>query len=119
MEMRLEKCPICGGKLKVKKIICKSCKTSLEGEFITSPILNLPASYQEFIEMFVLSSGSLKEMAKRLGVSYPTVRARLDEIISALKEEIEEREKYKKEILEKVDKKEISAKEAANIIKNL
>jgi len=117
--MRLDKCPICGGKLKVEKLKCKSCGISLEGSFISSPILNLPSSYQEFIEMFVLSSGSLKEMAKLLGVSYPTVRARLDEIISALKEEIEEREKYKKEILEKVDKKEISAKEAANIIKNL
>jgi len=117
--MRINECPFCKGKLEVKKLECKSCKVTIEGLFFTSPILNLPSSYQEFIEMFILSSGSLKEMAKKLGVSYPTVRTRLDEIIKALSEEIKKRQDYKKAILEKVERKEISPEEAANLIKNL
>ncbi len=47
--MKIEKCPICGGKLKVSRLTCRSCKTSIEGDFITAPLLNLPASYQDVI----------------------------------------------------------------------
>ena len=117
--MRIDKCPICKGKLKVEKVKCRSCNVSLEGDFFTTPLLNIPSSYQEFIEMFVLSSGSLKDMSKKLGVSYPTVRSRLDEIIAALSKELEKREKYKKEVLERVERKELSVEAAAEIIKNL
>jgi hypothetical protein len=117
--MRLDKCPVCQGKVRVKKIECQACKASVEADFSTSPLLNLPSSHQEFIEMFVLSSGSLKEMAQRLGISYPTVRTRLDDIIEELKTRLQERENYKKEILDKVERKEITPEEAAQIIKNL
>ena len=117
--MKLDRCPICGGKLKVTKLKCQRCGAAIEAEFATSCILNLPVAYQEFIELFVLSSGSLKEMSRRLGVSYPTVRARLDEVISALKEEIKKKEEYKKVILDKVEKGQISPEEAADIIKEL
>ena len=117
--MRIEKCPICQGKLRVIKLKCNSCKTSIEGNFITSSLLNLPSAHQEFIELFVLSSGSLKEMSRRLGVSYPTVRSRLNEIISALEEEIKKKEEYKKEILGKIERGKISPEEAADIIKGL
>lgn len=117
--MRIEKCPICKGKLKVKQVKCCSCQMSMEGDFFTSPLLNLPASHQEFIEMFVLSSGSLKEMSSKLGISYPTVRSRLDEIIAALGDECNQRERYKQQILDKVERKEMTAEEASEIIKNI
>ncbi len=117
--MKLDRCPICGGKLRVTKLKCRGCGAAVEADFATSCVLNLSATYQEFIELFVLSSGSLKEMSRRLGVSYPTVRARLDEVISALKEEIKKKEEYKKVILDKVEKGEISPEEAAEIIKEL
>ncbi len=58
-------------------------------------------------------------MSKKLGVSYPTVRARLDEIIEALRDEIKEREAHKKELLDKVERKEMSPEQAAEIIKEL
>lgn len=117
--MRIDKCPFCEGKLKVEKVKCGSCHMSVEGAFFTSPLLNLPAAHQEFIEMFVVSSGSLKEMARKLGVSYPTVRSRLDEIIQALQEEINNREEYKSRILDQVEQGKMDPKEAAEIIKNL
>lgn len=40
---------------------------------------------QEFLLEFIITSGSLKEMASILNVSYPTVRNRLDEIVDKLK----------------------------------
>ena len=117
--MRIHECPFCSEKVKIKKVECTKCGLGFEGEFYTSPVMSLSEAEQSFIELFVLSSGSLKEMAHKLGVSYPTVRARLDEIIETLAQELEAREQYKKEVLERVEKKELSAEEAAEIIKNI
>jgi hypothetical protein len=117
--MRVAECPFCKEKLKIKKLECRKCGISVEGEFYTSPIMALSQEQQSFSELFVLSSGSLKEMAEILGVTYPTVRTRLDEIIEALKKEIKGREDYKKELLDKVEQGKITAEKAAEIIKNL
>lgn len=117
--MRVTECPFCKEKLKIKKLECRKCGISFEGEFYTSPINALSEKQQSFIELFVLSSGSLKEMAEILGVTYPTVRTRLDEIIEALKKEMKEKEDYKKELLEKVEQGKIAPEKAAEIIKNL
>jgi len=119
MDMRITRCFICGNKLKIKKLECRKCGMSFEGEFYTSPINSLSEEQQSFIELFVLNSGSLKEMAQILNVTYPTVRTRLDEIIEALKKEMKEREDYKKELLDKVEHGKISPEKAAEIIKNL
>ncbi len=117
--MRITQCPFCKEKLRVKKLECFKCGMSFEGEFYTSPIMALSEEQQSFVELFVLSSGSLKEMAEIFGVTYPTVRARLDEIIADLKNEIKKRDDYKKDILERVEKGKITAEKAAQIIKNL
>ncbi len=117
--MRIHECPFCKGELRLKKMECMKCGVSFEGEFYTSPILALSEEQQTFIELFVLSSGSLKEMAGILGVTYPTVRSRLDEIIKLLKKQIGRREDYKRELLDKVDKGKIAPEKAAEIIRNL
>lgn len=79
-------CPSCGGRLDVQALHCASCDTHIEGLYMLPVILQLPPDDQQFILRFVLSSGSLKEMARSMGLSYPTVRNRLDEIIARLKE---------------------------------
>ena len=117
--MRITECPFCKEKVKVKKLECLKCGISFEGEFYTSPIMSLSEEQQSFIELFVLSSGSLKEMAGILGITYPTVRVRLDEIIADLKKEMNRRQDYKKEILEKIEKGILSPEKAAEMIKNL
>ena len=117
--MKIHQCPFCQEKVKVKKVECHHCGIGFEGEFYTSPLLGLSEAEQSFIELFVLSSGSLKEMAKILGVSYPTVRSRLDQIIKDLKVEMKHNEEYKQTILEKVGQGAISPEQAARIIKNL
>ena len=117
--MRIHECPFCNEKVRIKKVECCKCGINFEGEFYTSPIMSLSEEDQSFIELFVLNSGSLKEMAKLLGITYPTVRSKLDQIISNMKEEINKHDDYKTAILEKVSQGKITADKAAEIIKNL
>ncbi len=79
-------CPSCGGKLSVKHLHCDKCETGVEGLYPLPVLAGLAQEDQEFILEFIKASGSLKEMASKLDVSYPTVRNRLDEIIEKLKQ---------------------------------
>jgi len=79
-------CPSCSGKLAVKRLVCQKCETEVEGFFPLPALAGLGQDDEEFILGFIKASGSLKEMAGLLDVSYPTVRNRLDEIIEKLKE---------------------------------
>ena len=67
---------------------CDRCDVSIEADFPLQRLGQLPIEHQRFIEMFVLGGGSLKEIASQAGVSYPTVRSRLDRVIEALREVI-------------------------------
>lgn len=80
-------CPSCGGKLAVKRLYCQACETEVEGSYLLPALVNLSKDDQEFTLEFIKVSGSLKEMAKIMRVSYPTVRNRLDEIIEKLKQD--------------------------------
>lgn len=77
-------CPSCGGVLSVKSLHCSECDTTVSGEFAVHPILRLTAEEQQFVMAFIRCSGSLKQMAADMGLSYPTVRNILDDIISKL-----------------------------------
>ena len=78
-------CPSCEGSLAVQQLYCEKCDTEVEGRYPLPPLAGLAPDDQEFILEFIKASGSLKDMATLLGVSYPTVRNRLDEIIGKLK----------------------------------
>ena len=77
-------CPSCGGGLRVKTMYCEGCDTTIVGEYPLPPLMSLSEDDQAFVCDFVRCSGSLKEMAQKLSLSYPTVRNRLDDIIEAL-----------------------------------
>ena len=79
-------CPSCGGKLAVKRLHCEKCDTEVDGLYPLPALASLPRDDQEFILDFIKASGSLKEMAALLKVSYPTVRNRLDAIIDQLED---------------------------------
>ena len=79
-------CPSCDGKLAVKRLRCEKCDTEVDGLYPLPTLASLGQEDQEFILDFIKASGSLKEMANILSVSYPTVRNRLDEIIEKLKQ---------------------------------
>jgi hypothetical protein len=77
-------CPSCQGNLKVKKLSCDVCDTSVEGSFDLPILAQLPGEDQEFVLHLIQASGSLKDMAGRYGISYPTVRNRLDSLIEKI-----------------------------------
>ena len=79
-------CPSCNSQLKAKSLICQRCETEIQGEYELPVLTKLSPEEQSFILDFIKSSGSLKEMARLLRLSYPTVRNRLDEIIERLKQ---------------------------------
>lgn len=78
-------CPACNTSLKVGRLYCEKCQTEVNGAFELPLLARLTKEEQSFILDFVCFSGSLKEMAKKLGISYPTVRNRLDDLIEKLK----------------------------------
>lgn len=121
MKDNLTNCPVCENKLIIKKYFCKNCGTEINGNFKPNNFSNLTKEQLEFIEIFVLKRGSIKEIEKELGISYPTVRNKLDEVISALghKVENEGRNSSKIEILNMLDSGEISSEEASNLLKKL
>ena len=118
--MIIRECPVCQEKqLRIKKLECSACGVSFEGDFYSSPLLNLSPEHQQFVELFILNSGSLKKMADSMNITYPTVRSRLDAVIEELKQKIENKEDYKNEILERVSQGRLTPEKAARIIKSL
>lgn len=65
-------CPSCGKRLSVQAMHCNGCDTHIEGDYNLPVMMQLSAPDQQFVLDFVKSSGSLKEMAQKLGLSYPT-----------------------------------------------
>lgn len=78
------RCPACEATLKVAKMVCDQCGTEVSGVFDLPVLTRLTEEEQRFILEFVKASGSLKDMAKQMGVSYPTVRNYLDDLIEKL-----------------------------------
>lgn len=75
------RCPSCEERLKVAKLTCSTCNTEVSGIYELPVLMQLDKEEQDFVMEFLLSSGSIKEMASKLGKSYPTVRNRLDDLI--------------------------------------
>ncbi len=77
-------CPVCSGELSVARLHCRSCGTALEGEFSVGRFGRLDREQMSLLESFLRSRGNLKEMERELGISYPTVRGRVDALIRSL-----------------------------------
>ncbi|MCE5270963.1 DUF2089 domain-containing protein [bacterium] len=74
-------CPSCGSSLKVRRLACDRCGTAVEGDYELPLLARLDSGDQQFILNLLTSGGSLKELAALYGISYPTVRNRLDALI--------------------------------------
>jgi hypothetical protein len=83
-------CPVCGEKLAVTRLNCPNCDTSVEGRFQFSRLEQLNNDHRAFVELFVRCEGKLNWVAQELKLSYPTVRARLDDVIRAMGYEVME-----------------------------
>ncbi len=121
------KCPVCGGDLEVTELQCPSCRTRISGAFDLCKFCKLPQEQRAFAETFIKNRGNIRDVEKELGISYPTVRGRLEALIRALGYPVDsepeisgaQRAVQKKAIIEKLSKGEISAQEAARQLRNL
>ena len=105
-------CQNCGGELEMEKLSCRNCGLVVEGGIQLPRLARLAAEDREFIELFVLSGGSLKEVGKILKLSYPTVRGRLDRVIENLRRLDRDRQAARRSIIRRLEQGEITAEQA-------
>jgi len=111
-------CPICESDLIVTKLKCTNCSTEISGEFRLSKFNYLSKEHLYFIEVFIKNRGNIKQVEKELGISYPTVKRNMDEVIVSLGYKVSNQDDLKKEeIFKRLEKGEITALEAAKLIK--
>ncbi len=112
------KCPVCGGRMEINRLHCGSCHTTIDGHFSPCKFCQLSPEQREFVEVFLASRGNIKEVERLLGISYPTVRSRLDAVIEGLGYRVErEDDNKRKDVLEALNKGEISTDEAIKLLK--
>lgn len=87
-------CPICHNGMEITRLYCRACDTALEGHFypVTNPLQQLSSEQMAFLVTFVRNEGKINRVGEDLGVSYPTVRGRLHDLIRALGYEVGEEE---------------------------
>ena len=119
MEKLNKNCPYCEGSMEIERLRCSSCGVAVEGKISVPRLARLSPEDREFVELFVRSSGSLKAIANKLGISYPTVRSRLDKVIHALEEEEKGEADARREILDAIEDGKLSVDEAILKLKEL
>ena len=77
-------CPVCSGELAVTRLHCRSCGTTLEGDFSVGRFGRLSRDQLALLESFLRSRGNLRDMERELGLSYPTVRSRVEALVRSL-----------------------------------
>ena len=133
-------CPVCSGELTIARLHCRTCGTALEGEFGVGRFGRLDREQLSLLESFLRSRGNLKEMERELGISYPTVRGRVDALIRTLglaeegaaegefpEEDADDEEAIaagdaaaeRRDILERLARREIDAEQAASALREL
>jgi hypothetical protein len=117
-------CPICGGEIAVTRIYCRECDTTIEGRFrfTGGPFGQLTPEQLSFVETFVRCEGRINRVEVELGLSYPTIRNRLHEVIRAMgyepggEETAGISEERRQQILEDLDQGRITAEDAMRLL---
>ncbi|MBX7113627.1 MAG: DUF2089 domain-containing protein [Myxococcaceae bacterium] len=112
-------CPSCAERLQVSRLTCPGCALQLEGRFDLPELLRLERDDLDFVLEFVRASGSLKDMCKQRGLSYPTIRNRLDDIIAKLAVKPDKLEAKRRKILDAIASGELTVKAATAKLKEL
>jgi hypothetical protein len=131
-------CPVCSNELAVTRLHCSSCGTTLEGDFSVGRFGRLSRDQMTLLESFLRSRGNLRDMERELGISYPTVRSRVEQLVRSLgfgprgdddatdettaniaQEGTATAASSRQDILERLARHEIGAEEAASAIRAL
>ena len=128
-------CPVCSNELAVTRLHCSSCGTTLEGDFSVGRFGRLNREQIALLESFLRSRGNLREMERELGISYPTIRSRVEALVRALgfgpRADADDADdateappakttgRTREEILEALARHDITAEQAASAIRGL
>ena len=124
-------CPVCAHELVVTRLRCGECGNTIEGEFGVGRFGRLTRDQTQVLESFLRSRGNLRDMERELGISYPTVRARVEALVRALgfgpRDEpdapapaaADDSQTGRREVLERLARHELSAEQAAEAIRAL
>jgi hypothetical protein len=115
----INSCPVCSSTLKATRLECGTCGTVIKNEFALSKFEQLSQEQLKFVEIFIKNSGSIKDVEKEMGISYPTVKGKLHDVIRALGFNVnEEAQQTTGSVIDELERGEISAEEALNKISN-
>jgi hypothetical protein len=129
-------CPVCAHELAVTRLRCGECGTTIEGEFGVGRFGRLTRDQTQVLESFLRSRGNLRDMERELGISYPTVRGRVEALVRALGfgprdeadgvspasaavDTADQIQTGRRQILERLARHELSAEDAAEAIRTL
>lgn len=111
----ISKCPFCNAELTISRLICGGCDTQIDSAIDVPTFFRLPEDLQEFVLIFLRCRGNIREVEKALGISYPTVCKRLDLVNELLGNRPPRANRN--EILQQLERGEITAKQAAQLLK--
>ena len=122
MQVLPSKCPICGGEVVITRLHCQECDSTIEGRFIHGAFERLTPEQLGFVETFIRCEGKISRMEAEIGLSYPTIRNRLHEIIRALgyepggEEPVKVPDEERRNILDSLEQGRISYQEAMRML---
>ena len=122
MNNSLTQCPVCQNELTITRLKCEACDTTLEGRFGGGPFAHLSAEQTDFLLAFIRCEGKLNRVEAEIGLSYPTLRNKLLEVIRALgfepgKEDTPDMgEEQRRQVLDDLDAGRITAEAAMAIL---
>ncbi|GAB4577809.1 MAG: hypothetical protein Fur0022_05410 [Anaerolineales bacterium] len=119
----LDQCPVCQSRMEITQLSCTSCETVVVGRFEPNRFSKLSPESMTFLETFIRNRGNVKDMERETGISYWTIRRRIDELIAELgleaKPDSETPATSRREILERLKNGEITAEEAGKLLEKL
>ena len=102
----------------VERVRLAGCGTAIEGQFELPPLARLSAEDQVFLVAFVRCHGSIKQMERMFGVSYPTIRKRLERLSAKLEFVEIETAPAGQDTLERLERGEITVDEAVEMLRS-
>lgn len=112
-------CPVCQNHLLISRLKCQGCGVVLEGNFNLPRLARLKPEQRGLAEQMILCGGNLKELAAEIGISYPTLRRRVDELIAAVNQMKEDDAGLVGSILDGMEKGTIPAEEGIRKIREI
>lgn len=112
-------CPTCQTTMGISHLHCEQCSLNLQGQFILPRLARLPREHQKLAESFLLAGCNFKLLAEQMGISYPTLRRRVDEMMAALQAILAEDGKKATDILNRIEQGTMQPQEGLRLIREM